>query len=442
MTPPAERPWRTGVIVVAALAVFAIAVATLYPGWYSFDTSWQLWQARTGRFSNLQPPGMAFAWSILLAAGLPPGSLLVAHLGALALGTALFGLAIRRPHGMALPLVLLWPPFLVLFGHLWIDVSLAAALTLATGWIAWTRSTGRPAWGWYAALPLAYAVGVRHNAVLALPPLLYLLVAETPRAPKGAPARLAIAVAISVAAFGAWSGVSKRLVTIPSPVLNVLAIWDLSAVSVASGELLLPAGVHGPGLTVDELRPLVNTDTVMTVLNGTRSGINPGIETPLPDDVEKELRRRWIQLPFTHPVAWLRHRYGIAQWLFGPQGGPRGKSAFIIPTIIAREGNPVIVANDTPANAWLLATVRAWRDGIACMPFAYLLLAAAASGLAMRRGFSGDRGMVHALAIGCWLMALPLAVLAPAAEWRYSLWPMLSAVLALMLALDRGESLP
>ncbi|MBK7660092.1 MAG: hypothetical protein IPJ28_13520, partial [Betaproteobacteria bacterium] len=130
----------------------------------------QLWQARNGRFSDLQPPGMAFAWSVLLAAGLPPGSLLVAHLAALAAGTALLGISVRRLHGLALPLVLLWPPFLVTFGHLWNDVSLAAALALATGWISWTRATGRPAWGWLAAIPLAYAIGVRHNAVLAAPP--------------------------------------------------------------------------------------------------------------------------------------------------------------------------------------------------------------------------------------------------------------------------------
>jgi hypothetical protein len=443
MTPPTAPPhrpsWRAWVIGILAMAAFGLAVATLYPGWYSFDTSWQLWQAQTRRFSDLQPPGMAIAWSILLDLGLPPGSLLVVHLGALSLGSALLGLAIRRLHGIVLPLVLLWPPFLVLFGHLWIDVSLAAALTLATGWIGWTRATGRAAWGWLAAIPLAYAVGVRHNAVFAVPPLLFLLLAETPRSPRGVIARSVLAIALSAGVFVAWAGVSKLVVTIPSPVLNVLAIWDLSAASVASGELLLPEGVHGPGLTVDELRPLVNADTVMHVLNGTRSGINPGIESPLPAGVERELRLRWLALPFTHPGAWLRHRLAVAALLFGPQGTDRGESAFIIPKVIARPGNPVVVANDTAPNAWLLATIRTWRDGPACMPLTYLAIAVAASGLALRRGFRGDRGLVLALASGAWLVALPLTVLAPAAEWRYSLWPMMAATFALFFALDGGE---
>lgn len=443
MTPPAATTrvpsWRPWVIGGLALAAFGFAVATLYPGWYSFDTSWQLWQANTRRFSNLQPPGMALAWSFLLDFGLPPGALLVVHLGALSLGSALIGLAIRRPHGLVLPLVMLWPPFLVLVGHLWIDVSLAAALTLATGWIAWTRATGRHAWGWLAAIPLAYAVGVRHNAVFALPPLLCLLLAGSPRLPRGWVGQAALALALSAAAFAAWIGVSRLVVTIPAPVLNVLAIWDLSVASVASGELLLPEGVHGPGLTVDELRPLVNSDTVMTVLNGTKSGINPGIESPLPAGVEAELRRRWLALPFTHTAAWLRHRLSVAGMLLGPQDRRRAETAFIIPHVIARPGNPAIVMNDSAANAWLLATARNWRDGIACTPLAYLLLGLAAAGLAARRGFRGDRGLVVALAAGAWLVALPLAVIAPAAEWRYSLWPMMSSAFALLLALDRRE---
>ena len=439
MTPYTVRPWRIGIIGVAALAVFAFSVATLYPGWYSFDTSWQLWQARNGRFSDLQPPGMAFAWSVLLAAGLPPGSLLVAHLAALAAGTALLGISVRRLHGLALPLVLLWPPFLVTFGHLWNDVSLAAALALATGWISWTRATGRPAWGWLAAIPLAYAIGVRHNAVLAAPPLIFLLLVPAPASARRAASGVVLAIALSAGVFAGWAVVSRWVVTIPSPVLNVLAIWDLSATSVESGELLLPEGVYGPGLTVDELRPLVKAGTVYYVVTGTRNGINPGFAEPLPPAVERELRMRWLSLPFTHPVGWLRHRLAMAWLLFGPQRPDRGESDFIVPVVIDRPGNPVIVANDSPANAWLLGTVRAWRPTVAGMPLAYLLLSVLACALALRRGFGGDRGLVLALAAGAWLVALPLAIFSASAEWRYLTWPMMSSALALLLALDGGR---
>ena len=175
---PARRRASPAPVVAIAIAVFALAVFTLYPGFYTFDSAYQLYQARTGEYHGLQPPTMTLAWAGLLGLGLPPGSLLVVHLAALCAGAALIGLSLPRPWGLIAPLVLLWPPFLALFGHLLIDVGLAASLLLATGWIAWTRATGRGALGWWAAIPLAYAVGVRHNALLAVPPLFFLLLAH------------------------------------------------------------------------------------------------------------------------------------------------------------------------------------------------------------------------------------------------------------------------
>jgi len=51
----------------------------------------------------------------------------------------------------------------------------------------------------------------------------------------------------------------------------------------------------------------------MTILTGTRSGINAGIIEPtLPEAVKRELMIPWIKLPFTHGRAWLRHRLDVA----------------------------------------------------------------------------------------------------------------------------------
>jgi hypothetical protein len=437
MAPPlAFRRIRNGAIVVLATANLACAIAILYPGWYSHDSSWLLVQARTGAYSNIQPPGMALLWSGLLDMGLAPGALLVLNLALLATGIALLGLSIRRPHALAVPLALLWPPFLAIFGHLWTDVSLAALLTFATGWIAWTRATGRPGLLWLAALPLAYAVGVRHNAIFAVPPLLFLLVAPVLR--RRVPATTATA-ALTIAIFGVWVAVSKSIVVIPTPVWPVAAIWDLSAASVASGEMLLPPGVRGPGLTVEELRPLVNADTVFEILTGTASGINAGVDEPLPPEAQKELGARWLLLPFTHPQAWVRHRLAVTWSMLGPQRIGKWESLFIAPYTIALRDNPAIVTNTTAANAWLVKKVRDWRDTPWCAPLSYLLLALAAAALALRPRFTGDRALVLALAIGAWLYAAPLTVLAASAEWRYMLWPMLAAALAMLLALDGGR---
>lgn len=428
--PPASRPFP---VVATAVAAFAVAVFTLYPGFYTFDSAYQLYQARTGEYHSLQPPTMTLAWAGLLGFGLPPGALLVVHFAALCAGAALLGLSLARPWRVIVPLVVLWPPFLVLFGHLLIDVSLAAALLLATGWIAWARATGRSALGWWAAIPLAYAVGVRHNALLAVPPLLFVLLAQ--KSSRSLLANIAIALGLTAGAYAAWTGV-WRMVAPPVPAWSSTAIWDLSAASVASGGLLLPPGVHGPGLTVEELRPLVNSYASMTILTGTRSGINAGLlEPPLPEAVKRELMLRWIRLPFTHGTAWLRHRLEVAWSLFGVRRAGEPEGQFIEPIVTPFRDNPPIPKNETLANELLLRAVQAMRYTPWCAPIVYLALSIVAMGIALRPRFAGDRLLVGSVVLGTWLFALPLVVLVPAADWRYALWPVVSSVGALLLAL-------
>lgn len=440
MLPARPRASHPAPVAAIAIAVFAIALFALYPGFYTFDSAYQLYQARTGEYHSLQPPTMALAWSGLLAVGLPAGALLVVHLGALCAGAALLGLSISRPWGVIAPLVLLWPPFLALFGHLLIDVSLAAALLLATGWIAWTRATGRAALGWWAAIPLAYAVGVRHNALFAVPPLLFLLPAAKSPFPRSLLANVAIAVGLTLAAFGTWTVVSG-MVARPVPAWSSTAIWDLSAASVASGEMLLPPAVHGPGLTVEELRPLVNSHASLTILTGTRSGINAGLlEPPLPEAARRELMLRWLELPFTHGGAWLRHRLAVSWSLFGVRRAGEPEGQFIEPLVTPFRDNPPIRKNETAANDLLLHAVQAMRYTPWCAPIAYLALSMVALGIALRPRFSGDRLLVVSVVLGTWLFALPLVVLVPAADWRYALWPVVSSVAALLLALGGRRS--
>lgn len=433
MLPARPRASHPAPVVAAAIAAFAVAVFALYPGFYTFDSAYQLYQARTGEYHSLQPPTMTLAWAGLLAIGLPPGALLVLHFAALCAGAALLGLSLSGPWRVMAPLVVLWPPFLAVFGHLVIDVGLAAALLLATGWIAWTRARRRPALGWWAAIPLVYAVGVRHNALLAVPPLLYLLLAREPS--RGLLANAAIALGLTAAAFGAWTLVS-RMVAPPVPAWSSTAIWDLSAASVASGELLLPPGVHGPGLALEELRPLVNSYASMTILTGTRSGINAGvIEPPLPEAVKRELMLRWVGLPFTHGAAWLRHRLDVAWSLFGVRRAGEPEGQFIEPIVTPFRDNPPIRRNETLANDLLLRAVRAMHHTLWTAPITYLALSIAALGIALRPRFAGDRLLVISVVLGTWLFAAPLVVLVPAADWRYTLWPVVASVVALLLAL-------
>lgn len=435
--PPRRRSWkwRLAVVVVGILAA-AAATAVLYPGWYSHDSAWLLMQARTRAFSNLQPPMMPLTWSFLLQQGLPPGSLLVAQLAVLAFGLAMLGMAVRPVLALLLPLVMLWPPFLVLLGHLWIDVTMAAALAAAVGWIA-LSGAGLPArYAWLAALPLAYAIAVRHNAAAAAVPLLYVMVSRAAGAPRRTSARAGVTLALAAGAIGASALLARQVVVMPMPAWTPTAIWDLSAASVASGRVLLPEGMRGASLTVEELRPLVNADTSNDILTGTESGVNPGVDSPLPPPVERELLAAWVQLPFTHTAAWACHRAGVAWSLLGPQRTDKWESLFIMPRVIPYADNPPIKVNDTRLNARLLEWARSARQTPFFTPLAYLLLAVAGVALSLRPRFGGDRPLIVALAASAWLHALPLVLIVPAAELRYLLWPMMAGLLAFLLSLD------
>ncbi len=422
----------------SAIGAFAVACWVLYPGWYSFDSASLLLQARTGAYSDLQPPLLALVWSQLLALGAAPGALLVLHLLLATAGLFLLARAAAQPVAPLLPMLILWPPFLVLFGHLWSDVALAAALLLAAGLLALART--RPRAAWFALLPLAYAIGVRHNALPAALPLLLLVFMRVPRARFRGAALALIALGTAVVLYASAIALPRLLVAEHTPAWTPTAIWDLSAASVASGTLLLPAGVHGPGLDADQLRPLVNPDTSMTILLGTDSGINAGIDTPLPAPVLRELRQAWLQLPSSHTQAWLRHRAAVAWSLFGPQRRAKAQELMIVPRIVSVVDNPVIEPNRTRANAALAGAVLRWRDQAWCTPILYLLLALPALGWAQRRGFRGDRGLVSALVASAWLYALPLVFIVPSAEWRYTLWPMLASALAVLLSLGRTRA--
>jgi len=421
-----------------AIGVVALAAFVLYPGWYSFDSAALLLQARTGEYTGLQPPLMALTWAQLLALGAPPGALLVLHLMLACAGLCLLARSAAAPMAPLLPLLLLWPPFLVLFGHLWTDVALAAALVLAAGLLALART--QPQAAWIALLPLAYAVGVRHNAVAAALPLLMLVFVRLPRWRGTAAAAALMAAVAGFVLYASAAGLTRLVVAEPRPAWTPTAIWDLSAVSVASGQILLPAAMHGPGLSVDELRRLTNPDASLNLLVGSSSGINSGIVAPLPAPLLRELRQRWMGLPLSNPQAWLRHRVAVAWSLFGPQRRDKLDDLMIVPRIVTLADNPPIVANATVANAKLAGAVLRWRDQPWCTPILYLLLALPALGWALRRDFDGDRALVASLVASAWLYAVPLVFIVPSAEWRYALWPMLACAVALLLALRRQRA--
>ncbi|HJU22230.1 MAG TPA: hypothetical protein VJ891_06945, partial [Casimicrobiaceae bacterium] len=283
-----------------AVAVFALAtIVVLYPGMYSFDAAYQIWQARTGVFSNQSPVVMTALWSLLIHATGNPAALFCLNIAMLWLGLVLCAISIceRALLRVGLLAVLgLGPLLLVLMAHLLTDAHLAAVLVLATGFASRWIATNRRAPLWVCLALVIYASCVRHNAPLATLPFAASIaigawsssLRPTAKGLVGAIALVFVTVTIGFAA-------DRALVVRRVNMWPVIALWDLAAISVDRHVLLLPSFTHGKGMTVDELTQTgaFNVYENTLLFSKSHSGVRDGVEEPYPSARLRELFLDW-----------------------------------------------------------------------------------------------------------------------------------------------------
>lgn len=430
-------PW----IVAGAGALAAIVV--LYPGQYPFDSAYQLWQARSGQFNDVSPVVMPALWSALLALGGGPALLLCVNLAMLWSGIALCVAAISESAPWRAVLVIVFgmaPLTMVQMAHLLSDSHLAAVLALATGLAARGLATGRKAPMLACALALVYAGCVRHNALPAILPYAAVLV---PVLFAGSRHRWRMAflaaLALGGVSFGAGIALDRALTTERATVWPSIALWDLAAISVDRGVLLLPAFTHGPGLTVDELRSTGAFDPASNTLlyqRGT-SGVRDGLGEPYSTVQLRQLRRAWIDAVLSYPGAYLRHRLRITWLLIGPHRGAVQGAAYFIARSTYRDDPPLPQPWAPQAQQRLYAIAAALLSTWLFAGLPYLLL----SGLGVVIGaLRRERPMpCLAMVVGssALLYAAGFTLAAPGAELRYLTWPIIAGPLALALSLSR-----
>ena len=278
---------------------FGISLALLYPGQYSFDSAFQFWQARSGEFYNITPVPMLWVWSQLLRAFDNPASLLVLNLTMFWTGIGLCFHAMPAPPLFRVVGVIvcgLNPLAVAMMAQLLSDPHMSAVMILAVGLLAQSVVRRGSLSIWIAWILILYAGSIRQNALVAVIPLGVLAVAAM-RMPREMTARTALAALISTVlltmAFA--FGLDRVIAVERRPLWPMLALWDLAAVSVATGELLLPPFTHGGGLSVDELRETRAFDPVSTtaLFERSRSGIGSGLNRPDSRDQRSAIARAW-----------------------------------------------------------------------------------------------------------------------------------------------------
>lgn len=428
----------------AALLGLALSAALFYPGLMSVDSAVQLAQARGALpLDDIHPPLMTWLWRLCdrLLAG--PGLifLLFAATWWGALAALLWQSQAAAPaRWLAFCVVGLWPATLLMLGHVWKDVAMAAALLAAAAAILAWRRCGRRGAALAGFLLLLLASGLRHNAVAAALPLLAWLLWPRPGAPRrtgrsGLLALAALAMLLLTPALLLWASGAARV----QP-WSVVLQWDLAALSIAADEVLLPPGQYRSDLGVADLRrayvPWANPPLFDL------GKLRLSFYQPLAPDEQRALLQAWWRGVRREPGAYLRHRAMLARYLlFGypaalPQELVYVAGRFVLPGA-APEAPPVDV--DTPP--WRLFA--ALRPSPLFAGASYLLLAAAVAALALRGGAAArtpQRGAILALAASSWCNALPLLLISGAAEFRYLTWSALAALAAAaLLALGAGR---
>ena len=421
----ATVPW------LIAIAGFAFDVAAFWPGQMSFDSAYAWWQARGGSTTDIAPPMFVFVWRIADALHEGPGLMFALHLALFWSGLALLAGALRMGtwRVAALMLIAAFAPVpWLLRGHVWTDVALFSALLFAVGALARAQATRRKRWILAAVPALIYATAVRHNAMPAALPIVVWLVwlALGSDASRG---RLVAAVALLCAILVGGTAAINADVQRRVPLWTAEAQWELAAISVRTGEMLLPPFMIGPGLDVPELAGAFRDWSMVPMLQGTQHGMRDPLMGDYTPEELATLRTAWLDAIRSHPGAWLAHRWARVVALLGVHDPTWPRELIYVDGEVQYGNNPPVARNASALHRTLMQAF----DGLgrtsflAGWPYLFIGVLAAAPAWRRRRELAGVAAIT--LLASAWLYVVPLIALAPA-ELRYLGWSCLASVVA------------
>ena len=286
------------------LAAFALFVLYGFPGYMSSDSVLQLTEARTGHFTDGNPPLMAAEWWFLDRIIAGPVLMLFLQ-GGLMLGglyVIMRRLVEPRPAAWIAGGIFVFPPVMVVMAVIWKDSQMAAYLVAGTAALIQPRLRTRL----IGIALLVAACSIRHNAVAAVVPLIAVLF-EWKQGLRWT-RRLAIVTVVAIVVGAAGFGVTRllagkhvKLTPVFNDIVGVIAYSDhrtdddlrnvLRGVPLANDELLQ---VHA--------RILVQAHHGWYVMWGYG---DPFFRPPTSEADWDALGRAWKELVLADPRAYL-----------------------------------------------------------------------------------------------------------------------------------------
>lgn len=435
---PPERRIRTSGALglsVAALALAFVTFRAFDPGFMSPDSLDQYLQA-TGRnrVTDWHPPVLMLLWRVLLNVTAQPSSLLALQLifywGSL-LTIAL--VLLRRSGSWPWALVALGvgclPNLLTFAGVIWKDVHLALVLIASIALVMVAeevprRRAFRLVLIAASVILLAYAVLVRKNALVALPPIIYALYLGFTGPQRRLRFLLGWVVAIAVVAGMGQVAITTLIRPLQGHQFASIAVDDISHVSAADD-------IRASGLSVDLqarlLRARVDCAQKHVLMNSYLScyDYQPGGPVPVPNAAE--LQHAWPRLMLRQPGGYVKYRTQL----------------FVNLLVHPREfwGNGVMENSEglKVAHPGLAELLRRYVVELGVGNFGFLFsgvtwfVGATYLAFRRRRGYHGT--LVRCLGLSALLYILAYWPFTPANDFRYLYWSAFAVAIGVMLSL-------
>jgi hypothetical protein len=255
-------------------------------------------------------------------------------------------------------------------------------------------------------------------------------------------ARLRIGVA-SVLVLGVLYGVVQAINATADrhlPTWRALAAFDLAGLSVATGKVLFPPELVGPGMDVADLKRAHAPWSVLAVLTRTRNGIRNPLEPGWTPAEVAALRSAWLDACLAHPREYIAHRLEFSAALFGTHPAEWPETVKFTPESFQVRDNPPIAQNTTAIHRWIIGAARRLRSTVVFAAWPHLVVGVFAAPFAWRRRDRAAARIALVLIASGALYAFPLVFLAPSAELRYLFWPCVASLVAGVLAFSRSDS--
>ncbi|MBM4267029.1 MAG: hypothetical protein FJ144_10500 [Deltaproteobacteria bacterium] len=419
----------------AAVAGFAATLYLYYPGFMTWDSTFQFAQVVSGQVENSHPPLMVYVWMLANAVVYGPGGMLILQAAAYWTGLALIAAALGRSAAIAAALVLLlgfFPPLFATIAMIWKDTGCLAFLLLATGLALQARMSAAPrSRATLVVCGLAatfYASALRSPNLPSALPLLWLLCGALPALSRPASKRLA-AVAVIAVVFAGGIFLLDNVGVKRLPYRAAVPLWDLARISIARNELLLPPyAIHDPSLDLPRLREISRDFRcdVYDPADGKKPTTDVSFRTLSEADADR-LMRDWASAIAAHPGAYLEHRGHVTSLLFTD---PMMKVWHAMESIdgftldIAFEPRP-------PYRQVRKALLWASMHGF-FTPWIYVVLATGVLA-ASYRVRTATASEARAVALSALLYVAPLPVIAPSTDFRYTIWLVAGSLVSLVL---------